>query len=169
MSSVDDGALTSAVIAHLAHEGLTVAAAESLTGGGVTAELTSVPGASAVVLGGAVVYATALKHTLLGVDASLLAEFGPVHPEVAVQMADGVRRRLAVDGRAADIGVSTTGVAGPDPQGGRPVGTVYVGLARAESTRVVELSLTGSRESIRRQVVLSVVRELARELGIDAA
>jgi len=169
VSSVDDGALTSAVIAHLAHEGLTVAAAESLTGGGVTAELTSVPGASAVVLGGAVVYATALKHTLLGVDASLLAEFGPVHPEVAVQMADGVRRRLAVDGRAADIGVSTTGVAGPDPQGGRPVGTVYVGLARAESTRVVELSLTGSRESIRRQVVLSVVRELARELGIDAA
>lgn len=168
MSSVDDGALTSAIIAHLAHEGLTVAAAESLTGGGVTAELTSVPGASAVVLGGAVVYATALKHTLLGVDASLLAEFGPVHPEVAVQMADGVRRRLAVDGRAADIGVSTTGVAGPDPQGGRPVGTVYVGLARAESTRVVELSLTGSRESIRRQVVLSVVRELARELGIDA-
>jgi len=168
VSSVDDGALTSAIIAHLAHEGLTVAAAESLTGGGVTAELTSVPGASAVVLGGAVVYATALKHTLLGVDASLLAEFGPVHPEVAVQMADGVRRRLAVDGRAADIGVSTTGVAGPDPQGGRPVGTVYVGLARAESTRVVELSLTGSRESIRRQVVLSVVRELARELGIDA-
>lgn len=169
MSSVDDGALTSAVIAHLAHEGLTVAAAESLTGGGVTAELTSVPGASAVVLGGAVVYATALKHTLLGVHASLLAEFGPVHPEVAVQMADGVRRRLAVDGRAADIGVSTTGVAGPEPQGGKPVGTVYVGLARAESTRVVELSLTGSRESIRRQVVLSVVRELARELGIDAA
>jgi len=169
VSSVDDGALTSAVIAHLAHEGLTVAAAESLTGGGVTAELTSVPGASAVVLGGAVVYATALKHTLLGVDASLLAEFGPVHPEVAVQMADGVRRRLAVDGRAADIGVSTTGVAGPEPQGGRPVGTVYVGLARADSTRVVELSLTGSRESIRRQVVLSVVRELARELGIDAA
>lgn len=169
MSSVDDGALTSAVIAHLAHEGLTVAAAESLTGGGVTAELTSVPGASAVVLGGAVVYATALKHTLLGVDASLLAEFGPVHPEVAVQMADGVRRRLAVDGRAADIGVSTTGVAGPEPQGGKPVGTVYVGLARAESTRVVELSLTGSRESIRRQVVLSVVRELARELGMDAA
>jgi nicotinamide-nucleotide amidase len=160
--------LTAVVLGRMASEGLTVAAAESLTGGGVTAELTRVAGASAVVLGGAVVYATELKHTLLGVDAELLAEFGPVHPAVAAQLAEGVRRRLAVEGRAADYGVSTTGVAGPDPQGGKPVGTVYVGIASAESTRVVELALSGSRESIRRQVVAAVVRELARELGIDA-
>jgi nicotinamide-nucleotide amidase len=160
--------LTVAVIRRLARDGLTVAAAESLTGGEVTAELTRVPGASAVVLGGAVVYATALKHTLLGVDADLLAEFGPVHPEVAAQLANGVRRRLAVAGREADYGVSTTGVAGPDAQGGKPVGTVYVGISAPGSTRVVDLALSGSRESIRRQVVAVVVRELARELGIDA-
>jgi nicotinamide-nucleotide amidase len=168
VSPADVPDLTAVVIRRLAREGLTVTAAESLTGGEVTAELTRVPGASAVVLGGVVVYATALKHTLLGVDADLLAEFGPVHPEVAVQLANGVRRRLAVGGREADYGVSTTGVAGPDAQGDKPVGTVYVGVSGPGSTRVVELALSGSRESIRRQVVAAVVRELARELGIDA-
>lgn len=159
--------LTVRVIGLLAERGLTVAAAESLTGGELTAELTSVPGASAVVLGGAVVYATALKHSLLGVDSSLLEMVGPVHPEVARQLAEGVRERLAVDGRAADIGLSTTGVAGPDPQGGRAVGTVYVALATSTSTRVVELSLSGSRAEIRRQVVERVIRELAEEVGAD--
>ncbi|MFF1573292.1 CinA family protein [Leifsonia sp. NPDC058292] len=165
-AEVDD--LTAAVVRRLAADGLTVAAAESLTGGELTAELTRVPGASAVVLGGTVVYATALKHSLLGVDAELLAEVGPVHPEVAAQLATGVRERLAVDGRAADIGLSTTGVAGPDPQGGQPVGTVYVGIATRSGARVVALALSGSRASIRRQVVLRAIRELAREVGIDA-
>ena len=159
--------LTVRVIGRLAERGLTVAAAESLTGGELTAELTSVPGASAVVLGGAVVYATALKHSLLWVDSSLLETEGPVHPEVARQLAEGVRERLAVAGRAADIGLSTTGVAGPDPQGGRAVGTVYVALATSTSTRVVELSLSGSRAEIRRQVVERVIRELAEEVDVD--
>ncbi|WP_431277566.1 CinA family protein [Leifsonia poae] len=118
-------------------------------------------------LGGAVVYSTALKHSLLGVDAELLDAEGPVHPEVARQLAQGVREKLAVDGRPADFGVSTTGVAGPDPQGGRAVGTVFVGLATADSARVVELRLSGSREEIRRRVIESAVRELALDLGID--
>jgi nicotinamide-nucleotide amidase len=148
----------------LAQRGLTVAAAESLTGGELTAELTSVPGASAVVLGGAVVYATGLKHSLLGVDADLLAAVGPVHPEVARQLAEGVRLRLAVDGRPADLGLSTTGVAGPDRQGGRAVGTVFVGIATAAGTRVVELALSGDRAGIRRQVVERVVEEVATTL-----
>ncbi|MFF1634780.1 CinA family protein [Leifsonia sp. NPDC058248] len=156
--------LTVRVIGRLAERGLTVAAAESLTGGELTAELTSVPGASAVVLGGAVVYATELKHSLLGVDAALLEAEGPVHPEVARQLAEGVRERLAVAGRAADVGLSTTGVAGPDPQGGKAVGTVYVALATSSSTRVIELSLAGSRAEIRRQVVERVIRELAEEV-----
>ena len=162
-------ATTPELIRLLTERGLTVAAAESLTGGELTAELTRVPGSSAVVLGGVVAYATELKHALLGVDAELLAREGPVHPEVARQLADGARRRLAVDGRPADYAVSTTGVAGPDPQGGRPVGTVFVGIAGPGGTRVVELALTGDRASIRSQVVELAVRELAAEVASAAA
>jgi nicotinamide-nucleotide amidase len=120
-----------------------------------------------VVLGGAVVYATALKHSLLGVDADLLATEGPVHPEVARQLAEGVRQRLAVDGRPADIGLATTGVAGPDPQGGRPVGTVFVGIATAAGTRVVELALQGDRATIRRLVVARAIAEAAADPALD--
>lgn len=156
------------VVRTLIDRRLTVAVAESLTGGLLTAELTSVPGASAVVLGGAVVYATELKHTLLGVDADLLAAEGPVHPEVARQLAAGVRERLAVDGRPADLGLATTGVAGPDPQGGRPVGTVYVGISSAAGTRAVTLTLTGDRDGIRRRTVEEALSALAAELGITA-
>ncbi|WP_431247726.1 CinA family protein [Leifsonia xyli] len=158
--------LVATVVRELIDRGLTIAAAESLTGGLLTAELTSVPGASAVVLGGAVVYATELKHTLVGVDAGLLAAEGPVHPEVARQLAERVRHRLAVGGRPADIGVATTGVAGPDPQGGRPVGTVFVGVSSSVGTRAIELQLSGDRERIRRQTVEEAVRALAAELGI---
>ena len=158
--------LTFRVVRTLAERGLTLATAESLTGGALTAELTRVPGASAVVLGGAIVYATELKHTLLGVEADLLEREGPVHAEVARQLAEGARRRLTVGGRAADLGVSTTGVAGPDPQGGRAVGTVYVGIASASGARAVELMLTGDRHSIRAQTVARAVIELAAEVGI---
>ena len=158
--------LTFRVVRTLIERGRTIAVAESLTGGGLAAELTRVPGASAVVLGAAVVYATELKHTLLGVDAELLEREGPVDPEVARQLAAGVRERLAVDGRPADFGVSTTGVAGPDPQGGRSVGTVYVGVASDAGVRSVELRLSGDRQSIRSQTVSWAVRELAVELGI---
>jgi nicotinamide-nucleotide amidase len=156
--------VTALLVRELTARGLTIAAAESLTGGQLTAELTRVPGASAVVLGGAVVYATELKHTLLGVDGSLLEAEGPVHPEVARQLASGVRERLAVAGRPADLGVATTGVAGPDPQGGRPVGTVYVGIASAAGVRAVELRLDGDRASIRADTVERAVAELVEEL-----
>ncbi|NUU08048.1 CinA family protein [Leifsonia sp. C5G2] len=159
---------TAAVIRALIDRGLTIAVAESLTGGLLTAELTRVPGASATVLGGAVVYATELKHTLVGVDAALLAAEGPVHPEVARQLASGVRERLAVGGRPADLGVATTGVAGPDPQGGRPVGTVFVGISSSAATRSVALELTGDRDAIRRATVAQAVRALAAELEITA-
>lgn len=84
------------VVDVLLQRGLTIAVAESLTGGLLVAELIATPGASGSVLGGVVAYSTELKHTLLGVDARLLAEHGPVHPEVAVAMAQGARTRLAV-------------------------------------------------------------------------
>jgi nicotinamide-nucleotide amidase len=153
------------LIALFAERGLTVAVAESLTGGLLVAELIGTPGASAVVTGGVVAYNTAIKHSLLGVDADLLREHGAVHPEVARQMATGVRAAMAVDGRPADIGISTTGVAGPAPQDGQPVGTVFVGVAMGVEVRSYPLSLSGDREHIRNAVVsesLVLLRDLMR-------
>jgi nicotinamide-nucleotide amidase len=150
------------VIAELTARGLTIAVAESLTGGLLVAELISVPGASAVVNGGVVAYNTALKHSLLGVDQQLLATRGAVDPDVAGQMAAGVRLACAVDGVPADLGVATTGVAGPDPQDGKAVGTVYVGIATAEEVSILELTLDGSRDDIRRAVVSESLGELHR-------
>jgi nicotinamide-nucleotide amidase len=103
------------VLALLRERGLTLAVAESLTGGALCDAFVSVPGASAVLRGAVVAYATPVKASVLGVDAALLEREGPVHPDVARAMADGVRRVLAVDGRPADVGVATTGVAGPEP------------------------------------------------------
>ncbi|ROS48538.1 CinA family protein [Frigoribacterium sp. PhB24] len=157
--------LAADVVAELTYRRLTIAVAESLTGGALVSELVSVPGASAVVRGGVVAYQTELKHTLLGVDAGLLARHGPVHRDVATSMATGVRDRLAVDGQAADIGLATTGVAGPDPQGGHEPGTVFVGLAVPGEVRVVELSLSGDRRAIRNGTVSESLAMLGRWLA----
>lgn len=148
-----DGAadVVTVVIARLIEHGFTIAVAESLTGGLLVAELIRVPGASATVLGGVVAYNTALKHSVLGVDASLLAEHGPVHPDVARQMADRVRTALAVKGVPADVGLSTTGVAGPGSQDGHPAGTVYLGFAIGEDVSSLKLELgETARQSGRR-------------------
>ena len=153
------------VIAGLRSRGLTLAVAESLTGGLLTADLVGVPGASAVLLGGVVAYSTALKHSVLGVDALLLAAEGPVHPLVAEQMARGVRTALAVDGRAADVGISTTGVAGPGPQDGTPAGTVYLGFAVGEKVTSVRLQLDGDRAHIRSAVVSESLTRLVALLA----
>jgi nicotinamide-nucleotide amidase len=155
------------VVALLTSRGLTIAVAESLTGGLLVAELIATPGASAVVNGGVVAYNTALKHSVLGVDAGLLAERGAVDAEVARQMASGVRSALAVDGRAADIGISTTGVAGPDPQDGKPVGTVYLGFAIGTEVVSVALQLSGTRDGIRNAVVSESLAQLTRLLGSE--
>jgi nicotinamide-nucleotide amidase len=122
--------------------------AESLTGGLLIAELISVPGASAVVRGGVVAYATELKAALLGVDRTLLAASGPIHPEVARQMATGACERLG-----ADIGISTTGVAGPDTQEGHAPGEVWLGFAIGTEVSAVGLALGGDRAAIRGDTV----------------
>jgi nicotinamide-nucleotide amidase len=148
----------STLIDRLRDLGLTIAVAESLTGGLVVAELVSVPGASAVVRGGVVAYATELKAQLLGVDAELLATSGPVDPEVARQMASGVRERLG-----ADVGVATTGVAGPESQDGHPVGEVWIGIAAGDEVTAHGLTIGGDRDSIRRGTVSeSLIRVLER-------
>ncbi|CAN5153611.1 CinA family protein [soil metagenome] len=133
----------------LAERGLTLAVAESLTGGLVAAEIVSVPGASAVLVGAVVAYDTAIKRTVLGVDAELLASRGAVDAEVARQMADRVRTVLAVDGRRADVGLATTGVAGPDSQDGHPPGTVFLGIAVGDRVESYPLLFDGDRRTIR--------------------
>lgn len=152
------------IIAELRAHSRTVAIAESLSGGLVIAELTSVPGASAVLRGGIVAYSTALKASLLSVPAALLAERGPVDAEVAKAMARGVRTACAVDGVPADLGIATTGVAGPDRQGGYEPGTVFLGLSSARGERSVALTLNGDRARIRQDCVAEALRELAVEL-----
>lgn len=136
-----------------------MACAESLTGGLVCAELTAVPGASATVRGGVVAYATDCKVSVLGVDPALTARVGAVDPDVADQMAEGVRRLFD-----AEVGIATTGVAGPDPQDGQPVGTVHVSVATPAGIVRRRLALGGTREEIRAETVRSSV-----VLAADAA
>jgi nicotinamide-nucleotide amidase len=143
------------VLDALVAAGATVAVAESLTGGLLTAALTDPPGASNAVRGGLVVYASELKATLAGVPVPLLHAEGPVSPDVAGALAAGARDRLG-----ATYGLGLTGVAGPDPQGGRPVGTVYVGLAGPGGGRVRQLALSGDRAAIRAAAVDAALAEL---------
>jgi nicotinamide-nucleotide amidase len=136
--------LPGVVVDALTAQGATVAAAESLTGGGVTQALTSVPGASAVLRGGVVAYATDVKQWVLGVDADLLSSRGPVDPDVAIAMARGARSILS-----STWGVATTGVAGPDPVDDHPAGTVHVALDGPGGPVVRSLALAGDRARVR--------------------
>jgi nicotinamide-nucleotide amidase len=147
--------LAELIVTLLTERGQTVAVAESLTGGLLAASLVAVPGASLVFRGGVVAYATDVKSELLDVPASLLERHGAVHAEVAGAMAGGVRRRLA-----ATFGVATTGVAGPDPADGQPVGTVHIAASGQFSAVHSKLSLAGSRRSIRDQTVVASLRLL---------
>ena len=128
--------------------GHTVAVAESLTGGLVAAALTDILGASVSFRGGVVAYATELKAALLGVDRGMLARHGAVYAPVAAAMADGVRSRLG-----ATYGVATTGVAGPEPADGQPVGTAHIAVSAADDTVVRTIALSGDRHQIRRLTV----------------
>lgn len=135
----------------LRERGWTIGIAESLTGGDVVSALVSVPRASAVVNGAVVAYATALKATLLGVDPETLVEHGAVHADVAAQMAVGVRDTVQVGGRRADVGIATTGIAGPDSPDGQPVGTVHIAIATPQDVHAVAFRFEGDRASIRAQ------------------
>jgi nicotinamide-nucleotide amidase len=136
------------LVRELRARGESVAAAESLTAGLFCATLAEVPGASAVLRGGVVVYATDLKTVLAGVPAGLLTEHGPVSPETAAALAAGVRERCT-----ASWGIGLTGVAGPDPVDGHAPGRVYLGISDGRRTEVTELDLPGERDAIRRAAV----------------
>jgi nicotinamide-nucleotide amidase len=141
---------------------LTIATAESLTGGALCARMVDVPGASETVRGGVCVYATELKAQVLGVDPRQLARTGPVDREVALQMARGARRLMG-----ADVALSTTGVAGPGPSDGRPAGTVHVACVTPEREVHRELCLPGDRSSVRSGSVEAALRLLADALGVE--
>jgi nicotinamide-nucleotide amidase len=156
---IDIDVAAAAVVHELVERRQTLATAESLTGGLVASTLVEIPGVSSVYRGGLVVYATDLKHALAGVPEKLLADRGPVDPDVARALAAGARERCR-----ADWGVATTGVAGPEPQDGVPVGRVYVAVAGPENSALRELELTGSRAEVRTGSAVAAFGLLVDEL-----
>ena len=137
------------VLLHLGMRGLTLATAESCTGGLLAERLTSVPGASRTFLGGVVAYTDALKTSMVGIPATLLAEHGAISAATATALAAGIRERTG-----ASVGIGITGLAGPTastagPDAGKPVGLVYIGVAGLGLVQPLELKLTEDRERIR--------------------
>ena len=140
--------------------GRTVATAESLTAGMVSAVLADTPGASGMLQGGVVAYQNSVKEAVLHVPADLLARAGSVDPDVARAMAAGARTVLG-----ADVGLSTTGVAGPEAHDGKPVGRVYIGIATAAGTAGFEYSFTGNRPDIRAATCAAALERLLEALA----
>jgi nicotinamide-nucleotide amidase len=157
----DDRSVAALVLDRCRDLGLTLATAESCTGGLIAAELTEIPGSSDVFVGAVVAYSNAVKMSGLGVPEALLAAHGAVSEEVARAMAEGARVELG-----ADVAISATGVAGPG--GGtaeKPVGLVYVGVSGADGTEVRELRLPGNRREIRERATAVSLHEVRRLLA----
>ncbi|UYM04532.1 CinA family protein [Solicola gregarius] len=148
------------VVDALRGAGLTIATAESLTGGLLCATLVDVPGASEVVRGGVVAYAADLKTSLLGVEATHLESHGTVDRGTAERMARGTRERCG-----SDLGIATTGVAGPDPSEGKPAGTVFIAIADESGVAARALALGGDRAQIRRGTVDAALDLVLERLG----
>lgn len=148
----------------LVERGQTVATAESLTAGLLSATIAGVPGASAVLRGGLVVYATDLKASLAGVDADRLGLDGPVSESTAAALAQGAAMRCG-----ATWGVGLTGVAGPDDQDGHPPGTLFLGICGPDGTVVTCPAVGGDRWSIRLGAVAAAVSGLLARLTSDSA
>jgi len=152
-----------AVVEELERRNLSLACAESLTGGALTATFVAVPGVSAVLRGGVTTYATDAKASVLGVPADQLKETGPVDRDVAIQMARGACRLLT-----ADVALATTGVAGPGPAEGREAGTVWVACAGGLGEEAELLHVVGSRAEVRQAAIDAAVQILARRLNLGA-
>jgi len=137
-----------------------IAIAESLTGGGLSSALTEVPGTSHVFLGSIVAYTSDVKVRELCVSTDSISEFGVVSEEVALQMAEGIRRKFG-----SDWSIATTGVAGPGPSQGIAAGTVWIAILGPAHRESLVLSLDGERDEVRRGAVESALATLARILG----
>jgi len=146
-------------LALLGAAGASLATAESLTGGRLAAAITSIPGASASYLGGFVTYATDLKRTLLGVPDEVVERYGVVSAECAGAMAVGCR-----DATGATYALATTGVAGPDSQEGKPVGTVFVGVAAPDGVSVLTMELVGERHQVQDRACREALSALAGKI-----
>jgi nicotinamide-nucleotide amidase len=153
------GSAAAGVVHALSERGETLAVVESLTGGLLSSTVVEIAGASSVYRGALVVYATDLKSSLADVPADLLADRGPVDPDVAIALAEGGRKRCG-----ADWCLATTGVAGPEPQGGKPVGMVFVAVAGPPGSDVRELDLDGGRDAVRAGAVTAALRLLIEHL-----
>lgn len=163
--------VTKALLQKFIDKNLKLAIAESLTGGMLSAEIVSVPGSSKVLLGAIVAYQTSLKHEMLGVSRALLENQGAVDPEVAAQMASGVRTKLANKTGTEEtqvIGISTTGVAGPDPQGGILPGTVYIAISGPApiGEAVYAFEFSGDRADVRQATVEQAISCLGECLAL---
>ncbi len=158
------GASALDVVDALRGTGQTVATAESLTGGLLCATLVDVPGASDVLRGGVVAYLAETKIDVLGVDRTLIERVGTVHADVAAAMAEGAIRVLG-----STWGMATTGVAGPEPSEGKPVGTVHVAVAGPGGVETRDLSLHGDRRLVREQAVDAALSLLIGRLGEETA
>ena len=163
---VDTGTIQQTVVPLLKNAGLTLAAAESYTGGLIAKRITDVPGASSVFRGGVVAYTDDVKADLLGVDRELLARKGAVCREVALAMAENVAKKMG-----ADIGIGTTGVAGPDSDDrGNPVGLVYIALYFKGKTYCMQFNMNTHREQIRNTstlTALDMVRRAVMSLPVE--
>lgn len=157
--SSESADVAATLLDRLLERGETVATAESLTGGLVCATLIDAPGASGIVRGAIVAYVPEVKSQLLGVDDARIASNGTVDPEVARQMAEGIRLRLG-----ATWGIATTGNAGPDSSEGKPVGTVFIAVAGPGTSLVRELALSGGRREIRRSTTAAALSLLLATL-----
>lgn len=157
---VDDQGLEVGLAGALSAAGRTIAVAESATGGLVLSRLTAVPGVSDVLLGGLVVYATDSKSAVAGIDPAILADHPAVSREVTEALAVAVREQFG-----ADLGVATTGVAGPDDQDGVPVGTVVWAVADAAGSAVWSRHLPGDRETVRDRLASAALDAVRRRLA----
>ena len=161
---MDAEQVSARVIARAAARGITIAVAESLTGGLLAETLVRTPGASAVLRLGVVAYATAMKHQVLHVPSDLLEERGPVDPDVAIWMARGARQLAAIDRAACTIGVATTGVAGPGAQDGHAPGEFHIGIEMQTTDGLASHAAShfarGDREEVRQAALEAALAEL---------
>ena len=156
----DDNSLAQVVMTKLREKHLTITAAESLTGGQLQAALTSIPGASQAFMGGFVTYANYAKEKLLAIPAEVIDKHGSVSEQTAILMAEQAKQKLG-----ADVGVSLTGVAGPDSLEGQPVGTVWIGIAyRNKAGYAQKFHFPRQRKYVQARAVLTALDLVRKEL-----
>ena len=141
-------------------KGKSLVTAESLTGGGIGAALTDIPGSSAVYKGGVICYNDWVKEQILGVSGDVLRSWGAVSPYTAEAMARGVQKLLQ-----ADVAVAVTGLAGPDGDDfGNPVGTVYIGYSDSRGAFAKHFQFSGDRDQVREQTILAALKIILEQL-----